>query len=366
MSKLTELLEYGKFLRGYFATNLGRLFSRFETRKDNLVDTLVRQRGKLVRPFIHSGVMGLVFVGVTLGPMIYTRSPRVGQGEGNDPDVTSGSGLVLGMSAGDPAGTVAQTQISEKPRAEIVDYAIQSGDTVSSIAAKFGVSEDTIYWENNLTPKSMLKPGTRLRILPTSGVKHLVARGETVDSISKKYDASAQAIVDWPFNSFVNDETFELAVGQTLIVPDGVKPDEVQVSPRRFLARETPDAGTVTASGVWAWPAQGRLTQGYAWYHPGIDIGNKSLPAILASDSGAVVAVNSYAYGYGKHILIDHGNGFTTLYAHLSALAVGVGQTVRKGDVIGTMGSTGRSTGPHLHFEIRKNGVSLSPLNLLQ
>lgn len=337
------------------------LFSRFETRKDGLVDRLTKERGRWVRPFIHSGVIILVFVGITLGPAILDETVRA---RSQDYGV-GGSGTVLGLSTFSLAETVA-TLVSDKPRAEIIQYDIQPGDTVSTIAKKFDVSDDTIYWENNITPKTVLKPGDKLRILPVAGVRHTVSRGDTVDSIAKKYDVSAQAIVDWPFNTFVNDETFALAVGQSLIIPDGVKPDQVPVSPRQYLARQTPDAGTVVASGQWVWPAAGKLTQFFAWYHPALDIANKSAPQVVAADAGKVVAVISQRYGYGNHVIIDHGNGFQTLYAHLSSFAVSEGQTVGQGSAIGNMGSTGRSTGTHLHFEIRQNGAALNPLNFLK
>lgn len=369
MSIFNEPAEYAKFLLDYTSVRLHHWFSRFESRKDGVVDRLVRERGKLVRPFIHSGVMGLVFVGVTLGPTIASEMASSKSGftaEDSGRGGPEGVGLVLGTGTDDLADLVTQTQISEKPRAEVEEYTIQSGDTVGSIASKFGVSEDTIYWENKITPKTLLKPGSKLRILPTTGVRHVVARGETVHSIAKKYDVDAQVIANWPFNTFTNDETFELAVGQSLIVPDGVKPDEVQVSPRQFLARQTPDAGTITASGAWVWPTQGRITQNFSWYHPGLDIANKERPVIVAADAGRVISVNSYAYGYGNHVIIDHGNGFTSLYAHMSSFRVQVGQTVEKGAPIGVMGSTGRSTGTHLHFEIRRSGVAQSPLGMLQ
>lgn len=366
MKLLAEPTEYLSFLSLYTRVRLGRWFGGFESRKDRLVDGLVRERGRLVRPFIHSGVVGLVFVGVTLGPTIVSQSVEsksADSGRGG-PEPLS---LVLGMSsAADGGELVAQTQISEKPRAEIVEYSVQNGDTVGTIASKFGVSEDTIYWENNITAKTLLKPGQTLKILPVTGVKHVVARGETVQSIAKKYDAASQAIADWPFNTFVNDETFELAVGQTLMVPDGVKPNEVQISPRQFIARQTPDAGTIAASGSWVWPAQGRITQQFVWYHPGLDIANKEGPVVVAADSGKVISVLSYNYGYGNHVIVDHGNGFTTLYAHLANFRVQQGQTIAKGAPIGVMGSTGRSTGTHLHFEIRQNGKALSPLNYLK
>ena len=358
----SELVEYIKFLSQYFSIRLSRGFFHFEKRKDSLVDRLIKERGKYVRPFIHSGVIGLVFFGITLGPRIVQEAGSRKQEAGDD----GIGGSVLGVAAYNQDAVSAFTQVSDKPPAEVREYTIQAGDTVGQIANKFGVSEDTIYWENNITPKTLLKPGDKLRILPVTGVKAIVSRGETVQSIAKKYDSSAQGIVDWPYNTFVNDETFELAVGQTLIVPDGVKPDEVQVNPRPSIARLTPDAGTITASGSWVWPAAGKITQGFAWYHKGIDIANKEGPAVMAADSGRVVAVNPGRFGYGNHIIIDHGNGFQTLYAHLSSFRVEAGQNIAKGAVIGIMGSTGRSTGMHLHFEIRQNGVALSPLGFLK
>ncbi len=324
---------------------------------------MIKERGKYVRPFVHSGVIGLVFLGITLGPRIIQEAGSRNQESG---DERGSGGSVLGVAAYNQDAVSAFTQVSDKPPAEVREYTISAGDTVSLIASKFGVSEDTIYWENDITPKTLLKPGNKLRILPVTGVKHTVSRGETVQSIAKKYDSSSQAIVDWPYNTFVNDEVFELAVGQTLVIPDGVKPDEVQVNPRPSIARLTPDAGSITASGNWVWPTAGRITQGFAWYHKGLDIANHDGPPVVAADSGRVIAVLSTKYGYGNHIIIDHGNGFQTLYAHLSSFRVEVGQNVAKGSIIGIMGSTGRSTGTHLHFEIRQNGAALPPLSFLK
>lgn len=365
-----DLTGYLKFLKVYFQASGARFFSRFESHKDRLVGSLTSQRGRWVRPFIHSGVIGLVLVGVTIGPHIVqeARQQSLGQLDGQAGGAETGTGIggaILGISTTSWVETVA-TQISEKPRAEVVEYQIQPGDTVSQLAEKFGISEDTIYWENDVSAKTKLNPGDYLRILPVTGVRHTVGRGETVHSIAKKYDISPQALVDYPFNSFVNDETFQLAVGQTLIVPDGVKPDEIPVSPRRYLARQTPDAGSVTASGSWVWPASGQITQRFVWYHPGIDIANKAGPVVVAADAGTVVAVLSQRWAYGNHVIIDHGNGFQTLYAHLSGFRVSQGQTVAKGAPVGMMGSSGRSTGVHLHFEIRKGGVAVNPLSYLK
>lgn len=364
MNFFAEPRSYYSFLSSYFKRQFGRWFFRFESRKDRLVGGLIRERGRFVRPFVHSGVIGLVFLGVTLGPTILSERAQNKNGGIGGPEPMS---LVLGASTSIDFGAgIVNTQISDKPQADAADYVIRSGDTIAKIANKYGISEDTIYWENNLTPKSKLVPNTTIRILPVTGVRHTVSRGETLGSIAKKYDVSPQAIADWPFNTFVNDETFELAVGQTLIIPDGVKPNEAQVSPRQFIAHQTPDAGTVVASGEWVWPTQGVITQPFLWYHPGIDIANPKLPAVVAADSGKVIAVITSGVGYGKHIIIDHGNGFQTLYAHLSAFRVEEGQTVSKGAIIGIMGSTGHSTGPHTHFEIHRNGISVNPLDYLK
>jgi murein DD-endopeptidase MepM/ murein hydrolase activator NlpD len=257
------------------------------------------------------------------------------------------------------------TLVTIKPRAEIIEYSVQSGDTVSTIAEKFGVSVDTIRWENDLKSVKDIKPGQVLRILPVTGVRHKVKPGDTIYSIAKKYQVDPQAIVDWPYNTFANDETFALAVGQDLIIPDGIKPKETPTAPRPTYYAQVPGAGAGT--GQFAWPTSGRISQGYSWYHKAVDIANKDAPDILAADGGTVILAGWVPpMAYGNHVIIDHGNGFVTLYAHLSQIYVGVGQKVARGQAIGKMGSTGRSTGIHLHFEIRQNGSAQNPLNFLK
>jgi len=213
-----------------------------------------------------------------------------------------------------------------------------------------------------------IKAGTVLHIPPVTGVIHTVKSGETIYSIAKRYNVSAQSIVDFPFNEFSNDETFALAIGQQLIVPDGEMPAEIISSPRSNLANQlTPNAGAVSATGNWIWPTQGTITQYYKAWHKGLDIANHGAPSILAADSGTVVVAGWLDNtGYGNRVMIDHGNGYKTLYAHMSKIAVVVGQTVRRGDVIGQMGSTGRSTGTHLHFEVRTSVGNKDPLSILK
>lgn len=330
-------------------------FWGFEAAKSTLAEGLYRQRGKLARPFVHSGMVALSAVGVMIAPIISDQLPS------NVP--ISAPSAVLSAATENPDMS---TLISDKPRDKVIDYEVQSGDTLSIIAEKFGISQDTILWQNSsLTKKTILKPGQTLKILPVTGIAHKVSRGETIYSIAKKYQAEPQAIVDFPFNTFVNDETFALAVGQELVIPDGVPPKEVP-PPTRF-ARITPDAGSVTASGIFVWPTAGRISQGFVWYHRGVDIASRDAPDILAADSGTVILAGwPDNGGYGNRVIIDHGNGYQTLYAHLSLVYVRGGQTVGRGSPVGKMGSTGRSTGTHLHFEIKRASAFLNPLEFLR
>ncbi len=362
--QLQELLDELKFffseLTTFIINTLHLSFLRIEERKGVMVTALYRQRGKLARRLMHSGMAGLAAVGMMIAPVIAQEFP----GRNVNPwDIPSAS-AVLSATTEDPE---TQTLVSDKVRDKIIQYTVAPGDTVSTIAQKFDVSEDTLRWQNNLASKDSIKAGQTLEILPVTGISHKVAKGDTVYSIAKKYDTSAQAIVDFPYNSFTNDETFELAIGQTVIVPDGVKPSEILWSPIARVRQITPDAGTVVASGAFVWPTGGTITQRFVWYHKGIDIANNAAPAVLAADAGTVVGAGWLdGYGYGTRVIIDHGNGYRTLYAHLSQVWVVAGQTVNRGAAIGKMGSTGRSTGIHLHFEVISNGGYLNPLNVLR
>lgn len=354
-----EIKSFLKFLADYFIKRGTEFLEQFEAGKGVVVEGLVSKRGRYTRPFLHTGMTGLFLIGLLLAPVIT-------QAVGEDPDVTSGQGgvvLGLGMDSLDIT-----TSVSIKPRDNVVTYIVRPGDTISSIANKFDVSIDTIRWQNDLKSIDAIKPGDKIEVPPVTGMVHKVKRGETVYSIAKKYDVTAQQIINWPFNTYSNDESFELAAGQVLIVPDGVKPAEVLWDPKRYVAQSTPNAGAPPAGGgQFVWPAFGTISQRYVWYHRAIDIANKAAPAILAADSGRVtVAGWPDGVGYGNRVIIDHGNGFQTMYAHLSGISVEAGQTVNRGDVIGRMGSSGRSTGIHLHFEVRTGGSLVNPLDYLK
>jgi len=350
-----DIKSFVVFFLGYIKKRLFQGMGHFETGKGVVVEGLVAQRGKYTRPFLHTGMIGLFLIGLMLAPIL--KGAVAGE------DGVGGS--ILGIMGLEASGVT--TDISVKPRDSVVTYIVQSGDTVSSIAKKFDVSIDTIRWQNNLKSIDAIKPAQKIEIPPITGMVHKVKRGETIYSIAKKFDVSPQQIVNWPFNSYVDDETFSLAVGQILIVPDGIKPAEKLWDPKRYIARTTPDAGVVSAIGQFVWPAGGKISQRYVWYHRAIDIANKAGPSVLAADSGRVVVAGwPDGFGYGNRVIIDHGNGFQTLYGHLASVSVGAGQTVSRGNVIGRMGSSGRSSGVHLHFEIRAGGGLVDPLQYLK
>lgn len=361
--KLMELKDFFKFLRIYLRSRLYRLFSRFETVKSLLVDLLYKKRGRYARPFLHIGAVSLGFLVIALGPMVL-----------NSKDKEEIIKLQEQESQTDAVGetsfyTIQAEEVRQFRGGEIIIHIVQEGETLSSIASRYGLEISTILWENDLTEKSKLKPGQELKILPIDGVIHKVKRGETIYSIGKKYgldENQVQGIIDYPFNDFSNDENFDLAAGQVLVVPGGVRQDTTVKPSSNIASVLTPDAGTVTALGNFIWPASGRITQSYSFYHRAIDIANKAGGPILAADSGTVTTASWSSGGYGNHVVVDHGNGFFTLYGHLRVIQVQSGQRVNRGNLLGQMGSTGRSTGVHLHFEIRRGGALDNPLNYLR
>lgn len=351
----TFLKEWGQFWFKY----LYKVFAGFEWVKDLVAKVLYKQRGRFSRPFVHIAMGALVAAGLTLAPVLAQSFPGVA------PDPWTADAPSSGVREITDDGTA--TQISDKVRDKIQDYKVQPGDTVSSIAVQFGIDTDTIKWQNDLPSLNSIKPGQTLQILPVTGVAHKVVRGETIYSIAKKYSANAQAIVDFPFNTFADDETFALSVGQTLIVPDGTKPNTIPTNPSIYVTQRTPNAGSVSGTGNFAWPISGLITQRFSWYHSGVDIATAFGTPVLAADSGRVIVAGwTDNTGYGNRVMIDHGNGYVTLYGHMSRIDVVVGQTVARGNQLGLEGSTGRSTGPHLHFEIRRNGKVTDPLGYLR
>ncbi len=345
----------------------------FEKLKNHLVDLLMFKRGAFQKKAWHTSMIGLSAVGiVTSGifgsqTIISSSYPGVG---GQDPRFVNN--YVSEVSKDDPVlNSLYDTHTNvSNIRSETIDYEVKSGDTLSSIAKQFDISIDTIKWANDLDNIHSIKPGEKLKILPITGVVHTVKSGDTLESVAKKYSASAQAIMDYPFNDVPDD--MSLKVGQVLYIPDGAPPEKpapVRAKPTSSYLAEGPASITFSApgGGNFIWPTKGVLTQYFSWYHPGLDIANPSGPVDVASDGGRVVVAGwPDNWGFGNRVVIDHGNGYTTTYAHLSNIYVTVGQVVSRGQPIGQMGSTGRSTGTHTHFEIRYKGIAVNPLAILK
>jgi murein DD-endopeptidase MepM/ murein hydrolase activator NlpD len=250
------------------------------------------------------------------------------------------------------------TVIPERPRLEIVTYVVQAGDTTESIAEQFGLQPTTIMWSNPALEKApdLLKTGQTLVILPIDGVYHTVEEGDTLEELAEDYKVSVEEIVECPFNDIPYDQVLD--AGDKVIVPGGTKPYEHREVTTYTGVVPEDTAGT----GNFSWPAAGHISQGYWYGHRAIDIANAIGTAITASDAGYVSFAGWTDIGYGYLVVIDHANGYQTYYAHLSDIYVVEGQSVALGKVIGAMGSTGNSTGPHLHFEVRYNQYPTNPL----
>jgi murein DD-endopeptidase MepM/ murein hydrolase activator NlpD len=281
------------------------------------------------------------------------------------------------------------TQLPTRPRFKIVEYTVVEGDTLFSIAGRYGLDPKSLLWGNQKTlpEPHWLTPGQVLNILPQDGALYEWHQGDGLNGVAKFYDVDPNVIVEWPGNN-LNKETIgdysdpNIEPGTMLFIPGGEGtfnswslPTVTRANP---AVAKTVGAGAcgliydgVVGPGIFTWPAATTYISGYVFdpgiNHFGIDIGGSVGVAIYASDDGVVVYSGWNDFGYGNLIIIDHGNGWQTYYAHLSTIYAGCGQSVYRGDTIGLMGSTGRSTGPHLHFEMRSDTFGrVDPLNFVQ
>ena len=251
-----------------------------------------------------------------------------------------------------PAGEdeIATTRLTN---GEISVYTVRPGDSLSQIAEMYGVTTNTILWANDLSSATAIRPGDALIILPIAGVQHTVTSGDTVSSIAKKYEGDEAEIL--AYNQLSSNNS--LTVGETVVVPGGRIQNQPTPSPSATARAPQPtrQTGSVSSSGGLTHPLPGSVrTQGIHGYNA-VDFGAAVGVPIRAAAAGEVIVSRNSGWngGYGNYIVIRHPNGMQTLYAHNSRNSVGVGEYVSAGQTIGYVGNTGRSTGPHLHFEVR-------------
>ncbi|MBI4114880.1 MAG: M23 family metallopeptidase [Candidatus Niyogibacteria bacterium] len=284
-------------------------------------------------------------VSATTMPLLssqYTASSDVGIG-GGDITIIGGSAL---LSVVGPLGSLADIEEQKNRSTAISVYVVRDGDTLSEIAKMFDVSVNTIIWSNDITRASSIRPGQTLIILPISGVSYTVKKGDTLASIAKEMKGDADEII--AYNNLLPGDG--LSAGQIIIIPNG----EFDIPEVAYTGEVVRGSGP-EYSGYYIRPINGgRKSQGLHGYN-GVDLAVSCGAPVVASASGYVLIARGYGWngGYGKYVAITHNNGTQTLYAHLSSVIVGQGWNVIEGQVIGYVGSTGLSTGCHVHFEVR-------------
>lgn len=280
------------------------------------------------------------------------------------------------------------TDVPSRPRIDVITYTVQKGDTLFGIAEKFGLKPETILWANQFTmgdnPHN-LRPDQELNILPIDGAFHKWSAGDGLNGVAKFFNVTPEDILNYPGNNLNKDEIGDYAhpniePGKWLIIPGGRRAFVSWSAPE--IPRDNPGvakvlgpgacekvSGGAVGIGMFIWPANNHFLSGYDYNpnmnHPAVDVDGNEGDPVYAADNGVIVYAGWNNWGYGNMIVINHGNGWQTLYAHLSAYNVGCGQNVYQGNVIGQIGNTGRSSGPHLHFEMMYNGAKVNPHNYL-
>lgn len=337
----------------------------------------------VMRNFYLRGTVDFGAGGSALAAVLPTATPEVEAPAYVLPDEVA-------MVRGVPRLAQLHTTLPSRPRFDVIQYTVVQGDTLFDIAEKFGLKPETLLWGNQKIlgdDPHRLKPGIALNILPTDGAFYEWHEGDGLNGVAEYFDVSPEDIVEWPGNK-LNKETLgdfsrpNIAAGTMLVIPGGRREFVSWSAPR--ITRQNPGVaklygpgacGTImdgaVGTGGFIWPTTERWISGYDYSpstnHPGIDIAGQSGNAIYAADSGVIVYSGWNDLGYGYVVVIDHGNGWQTTYAHLSQIYAGCGASVTQGATIALMGSTGNSTGPHLHFEMYNDSYGkVNPHQFLQ
>lgn len=356
-----------------------------------LGESMLRVGTALLSLILVAAAVGLLSAFNEQVPLSLRTSPALAAGPSPTPDIDPG--LVPPPTDSALPGLSRQasphTTIPSRPRQEIVKYTVQSGDSVFGIAEKFGLQPQTILWGNyNILaddPHS-LRPGQELNILPVNGVYYEWLGDISFEDWAKFFGVTAQDIIEYPGNHLNPDTIGDYAnpnieKGTWLIIPGGkrefttwyapfgVTRDEPAVARNWGPGACGPVAGGNIGYGTYVWPTARHFLSGYDYSpesnHYGIDLDGETGDPVYAADAGVVVYAGWNNYGYGNMIMIDHGDNWQTLYAHLDALWVGCGESVGQGQTIGAIGSTGKSSGSHLHFELMHGTYKVNPWNFL-
>lgn len=339
--------------------------------------------------------LGLLLLALISGACTASNPPSTGEAVSPESlqtqaETTLDPDLLPEFERGSPSGVQRSMQmhtiIPDRPRMDIIKYLVQQGDTLFGIANRFGIQPETVLWGNWGTLEQdphTLQPGQELYIPPVDGVLYEWEAGKSLDEVADFFHASTQEIIEWPGNDIPIGTDFsdpDIEDGELVLIPDGRRdpPSWQMVS----ITRSNPAAASILGpgycgsvysgligDGFFDWPTSSTWQSGFSFVpglHEAIDLGGSEGNAIYAADDGVVVYSGWNNYGYGYVIVIDHGTGWQTLYAHLSSIIYGCGDSVAQGTVIGGMGSTGNSTGTHLHFEMRSDIYGrVNPYNFL-
>lgn len=280
------------------------------------------------------------------------------------------------------------TDIPSRPRTDVIQYTVQAGDNLFAIADKFGVKPETILWGNQFVlgdnPHN-LRPDQELNILPVDGTYHRWSQGDGLNGVAKFFGVTPEDIISYPGNHLDGEAIGDwsspvIEPGTWLIIPGGSREFVSWSAPA--IPRDNPGVASVLGPGAcgsvvngavgigaFIWPANHHFLSGFDYNptanHLGIDVDGDLGDPVYAADNGVVVYAGWNNWGYGNVVVINHGNGWQTLYAHLSSYNVGCGSSVYQGTMIGAFGSTGNSTGPHLHFEMMYQGSKVNPNDYL-